>query len=382
MDEQVVGPRERDVRRVDGERRPDVVGRAGDVQPRARRGRGGPHVEVVVLVPDLVEGVLVRPGAGGADRELLPGAGFVLRQERTAVEGEARGDVVRAQRVAQERTLRLGVPPGITGDVADVAVVGRQQDLGAGVALPPDDVLRHDLVAEALGVRHRRRVGEVDREELRGLGDGPGVLRHPVVAEALHQLESLLGLGREPLPLRERLGHVGEDVVDRAQTGVELVQPRQRLGVGPLDVTGHPAEELVVQRRGAEVVADEVDGAAGVVAVVVAHPFDEVDELLAVPRRAGERFLRDRARVTDAGLEELVDLEPRRPAHFEGEGGEALLLDEVAEEPFLHGEELVGAVRRLAEAGHLGVADHRAQRPQVGGVPAGFGGAQRMRRLL
>ncbi|CAM5623992.1 hypothetical protein SRIMM317S_05397 [Streptomyces rimosus subsp. rimosus] len=252
----------------------------------------------------------------------------------------------------------------------------------AGTPLPPGDVPGHHLVAEALGGGDRGGVVDVHGEELGGLGDELGVLHGPGVRVAAargagpgpapaplslpgpgtlavgDQFQGLLCSVGQSLSFRHRLAEVGEDIVDRAQSGVQLVKPWQRLRVGALYVAGHPGEEGVVDRRGAEVVAHEVDGAVGVAAVVVAHPRDEADEFLAVPGRVGQRPLGDPAGVALAGLQVLVYFETGGPAQLQGEGGEAFLLDQVAEKAFLQGEELVGAVGGFAEPHHLGVADH------------------------
>ncbi|MEU1025682.1 hypothetical protein ABZ366_27130, partial [Streptomyces sp. NPDC005904] len=108
------------------------------------------------------------------------------------------------------------------------------------------------------------------------------------------------------------------------------------------------------------------------------HPGDQAHELRTLPGGSGQGLLGDPPGVSLAALEVLVDPQPRRPAHLQGERREALVLDEVAEHPLLHGEELVRAVGGLTEAHHLGVTDHRAERPEIGGAGAGLGGAQRV----
>lgn len=259
-----------------------------------------------------------------------------------------------------------------------MAVVGGQQHLVAGAAVPPRGVVGHDPVPQVFRGGHRLRIGQVEGGEGEGLGDVAGVLGGPgagVVTGVLvrrDQIESLLGGGGFGLAVGDRGTQVGEGVVEGAQARVQPFEARDVLRVARAGVGQDPLEGGVAEPGRSDVVAHEVDLAAGVPVVVPAHPGDETDELLALPGGSGQCLPGDPPGVTRAALEVLVDAQTRRPAHLQGEGGEALFLDEVAEDAFLHGEELVRAVGGLAQPDHLGVADHGAQCPQVGGAAAGF----------
>lgn len=96
------------------------------------------------------------------------------------------------------------------------------------------------------------------------------------------------------------------------------------------------------------------------------------------PVRSLELLVHDLLQVTLTPQEVGVEPQSGAPRGFEGEGPEALLLDQVPEDPVLDGEELVRAVGGLAQAHHASVADHPAERAEVGQATAGIGRAQRV----
>lgn len=188
----------------------------------------------------------------------------------------------------------------------------------------------------------------------------------------------------ERLPLVQRLRQVVVDVRpgigEGPQVPVQLVRFRSEFGSYRRRVGVH----RVVQPGTGEavVVADETDRVFGVLDVVGAYPLEQVAVLGVVPPPTGspELLVRDPLQVALAAQEAGVEPQSGAPRRFQGEGPEALLLDQVPQDALLDGEELVRAVGGLAQAHHRGVTDHPAERAKVGQTAVGLGGAQRAGR--
>src|SRR6185436_16951072 len=83
-----------------------------------------------------------------------------------------------------------------------------------------------------------------------------------------------------------------------------------------------------------------------------------------------------------AVVDVVVDGVAFRERGFDGEDGEAHVLDEVLEHAVLHPEELARAMRRLAEGHHACVADDRGERREILETRARLGGRERHRMPL
>lgn len=272
--------------------------------------------------------------------------------------------------------------------------MGGEQHPVPGVPLPPDGVLGHHPVPVAHGRADLCRVLEVEGELGARLRDGAGVLEDPGAPVPVRS---------GPLPLQQREGrpHVGghgpalgERPPHRALDGLPDPAGRPGRRVEPLELGEQPGMagrhvggDLVEQPRPrvGDVVAHELHRPVRVPDVVPPHPLQEVQVLAGVPDqvRLLELLAHDRAGIALAAQHVRVQPQPRAPVGLQGVRGEALVLDEVPEQPVLGGEELGRAVGRLADAHDGGRARHGGQWTQVGerlGVPGE--GADRVVGLL
>ncbi|ONK11466.1 hypothetical protein STBA_21980 [Streptomyces sp. MP131-18] len=328
-------------------------------------------------------------GAARARRALgrgLPLPAAVRLGPAAAAEGRAHREVGRAEQVPQVGPLRDGVVHGVVRLVRRVPVVRRQQYLVSRLPVPPGGVDRHQLVPVAHGRRLFRRIVQAEREQCRGLRQHPRVLRRPGVRGAagrrVEGRDPVGGLPGEPRdPLAFRVGQsleVGRGGVfaQLQVAGVQFGPQARRVPVGP---AGDAVEDRVGDARERQVVAHEPQRGAAVAGVVRAHPRDQVQVLLDVPRpgTVAELLVQDRAQVAGAVPDVGVDPEPGAPAHLQGEGAEAFLGHQIAEDAVLERVQLVGPVHDLAEADDRHLADRRPERRQVVVGAVRLGGAQR-----
>ncbi len=253
--------------------------------------------------------------------------------------------------------------------------------------LPPGHVVGHDRVAVAHGGPELPGVLEVEGVAPGGLVEGGGVLDRPVVrlpvgARRLspQQVQRLAGAGRPPPAFGERRVQVPLDVGaclgGGPQTPVELRETGQEARMR----ARHVVRDLVVQlgTGPGEVVSHEADRIVRVVPVVGAHPFHEPQVVGVVPPQevALELLAHDAPRVALAVQHVVVEAQAGAPGGLQREGAKTPLLDEVAEDAVLEGEEVVRAVGGLAQTDHPGAADHPFQSPQITAVAARFDGPQ------
>lgn len=374
--------------------RADAAGGPGCVQPGACRSGRGTQVQEEVTGAHPVEEAFRaarRRGPHGVDASRAVG---VRRVEGSLAEGRGDADVVLAEPVPQERALHAGIPR-VGGAVGDVAVVRGQQHLVSRPGRPPGDVVRHQAVPVAHGLPQLPGIVEVEGVAARGLRQRPRVLDRPGVGvlrggggnrPAGEQGQRRLRADGHRPALGRRPGQVGLHVGARRRGGpqspVQRRDMRQQVGLVP----GRVPEHLVVQFRArvSEVVAHETQLVPRMPEVVRAHPLDERQVLVGVPPRVGvlELLPHDASRVALAGPDVGVQPEAAAPARLQREGAEALVLHQVAQHAVLEREELVRAVRCLAEPHHPRVAHHATQGPQVAQVAARAGGAQRVGAAL
>lgn len=211
------------------------------------------------------------------------------------------------------------------------------------------------------------QVGELELPQGGDLRDRASVLHGVGVgvvgtaSETRHEAERLGGPRRACPSLGDRavrvVQHRGVHVRRGSQAPVELGESREQRRPAGADVLLDPPEQL--RARVVDVVA-RVAELGPVTAVVGAHPLEEGQVLLGVPQAGAalELLAHDLPDVALAGDHVVVDAQAGGRVHLLAEGAEAALLDQVAEDPVLRGEELVGVVRGLAEPG-----DHRVAPP-------------------
>ncbi len=266
------------------------------------------------------------------------------------------------------------------------------RDLVARTRLPPGDVVRHQPVAVAHGRPELVRVVEVERVPAGRLREGharaaPSRRGRPL---SCPRGPAAGRAGTAPSPRGRpsrgaRPGGRARYAFVYVPAGAAGRSPRYsavRRGVQVGQVPGGVPEHRVVQLRPRvrEVVAHEPHRVVRVPDVVRAHPLDEGEVLPRVPPRVRvlELLPHDAPRVAAAGPHVRVQPQAAAPARLQREGAKAFVLHQVAQDAVLQPEELVRAVRRLAQPQHLRVAHHASEGPQVVQVAVRVGGAQRV----
>ena len=130
----------------------------------------------------------------------------------------------------------------------------------------------------------------------------------------------------------------------------------------------------------AHIDAVEPDGpAVRGVRVVRAHPLHELRVLAKRAEVVREIVADDLAGVPGPSLHEVLDATGFGQRGLDRDRGEAVLLDQVLEQPVSEGERLVGPVGELAEGHDVGRAKDRHDLPQVGDITVGLNRPQRQR---